>query len=124
MDHRYLIQTLGNNNVNRCLETSDKWQLQRNFGEIMRIKMNQMSKDVQNNLVPLHPVHIQNHIYSLTFQDDEAGQKHSPDKLKWNCTDHMISNHSTLGSGNEIRYRCSPESKLSLLSTGWAHEVM
>jgi hypothetical protein len=27
MDHRYLIHTLGDNNLNRCLETSNRWQL-------------------------------------------------------------------------------------------------
>jgi hypothetical protein len=64
--------------------------------------MNQMSRDVQNSLVPLHPVYTQNHIFYLTFQDDETSQKYSPDKLKWNCTDHTIGNHSASRSGNGV----------------------
>jgi hypothetical protein len=66
--------------------------------------MNQASRDIQNSLVPLHPVHTKNDIYSLTFQDDETGWEHSPDEFKWNYTDHMIGNHSASGSGNGIRY--------------------
>jgi hypothetical protein len=104
MGHRYLIQTLGDNIENRCMEMSNKWQLQRNHTEDRRIKMNQTSRDIQNNLVPLHPVHTENDIYSLTFQDDETGLKHSPNELKWNCMDHTIGNRSASGSGHGIRY--------------------
>jgi hypothetical protein len=66
--------------------------------------MNQMSGDVQNSLVPLHPIHTNNNIYSLTIQCDETGRKHSPDELQRNCMDHMIGNHSASGSGDGIRY--------------------
>jgi hypothetical protein len=83
--------------------------------------MNQTSRDVQNSFVHLHPVHTKNNIDSLTFQDDKTGQKHSPDKLKWDFTDHTINNHSTSRSANGIWYRCSPKSKLSLLSICSAH---
>jgi hypothetical protein len=27
LDHRYLIQALGNSSMDGCLETSDRWQL-------------------------------------------------------------------------------------------------
>jgi hypothetical protein len=79
--------------------------------------MNQMSRDVQNSLVHLHPVHTINIIDSLAFQDDKTGQKHLPNKLKWDFTDHPIVNHSASGSADRIWYFCSTESKLSLLST-------
>jgi hypothetical protein len=104
MDHRYHIQTLGDNSVNRCMETSNRWQLQRNL--------------TQNSLMPLHLVHTKNDIYSLTFQVDETGWKHSPNELQWNYTNHTIGNHVTSGSGNGIRCRVSPKSKLILLSIG------
>jgi hypothetical protein len=45
--------------------------------------MNQTSEDVQHSFVYLHAVHTQNNIYPLTFQDNETGREHSPDKLKW-----------------------------------------
>jgi hypothetical protein len=73
MDHRYLIQTLGDNIINRCLEMSNSWQLQRNLAEDRRIKKNQMSRDVQKSLVHPHPVHTKNVIDSLAFQDDKTG---------------------------------------------------
>jgi hypothetical protein len=66
--------------------------------------MNLTSRDVKNSLVPLHPVHTKNNIYSLNIQYDETGQKHSPDELQWNCMDHTIGNHSASGSGDGIRY--------------------
>jgi hypothetical protein len=64
--------------------------------------MNQVSRDVQNIFVHLHPVHTKNNINSLAFQDDKAGQKHSPNKLKWDFTDHPIGNHSASGSADRI----------------------
>jgi hypothetical protein len=90
-DHRCLIQTLGNNSVNRCLETSDRWQLQKNLAEDRRIKMNQTSRDVQNSLVHLHLVHTKNDIDSLAFQDDKChipefpfrNVNHFPQKFKF-----------------------------------------
>jgi hypothetical protein len=86
--------------------------------------MNQTSRDIQYNLVPHHPIHTQNNIYSLTFQDDKDGKKHSPDKLKHNSMNHTISHHSASGHTNGIRCLHSPQSKLSLLRAGWAYEVM
>jgi hypothetical protein len=94
------------------------WQLHGNLDEDRRIKMNQTSRDIQNSLVHLHPVHTQNNIYLLTFKDDKTGREHSLDKLEWDFMDHTIGNHSASGSANGIQYFCSPESKLSLLSTG------
>jgi hypothetical protein len=58
--------------------------LQRNLAKSKRMKMNQMSRDIQYSLMPHHPIHTENNIYSLAFQDDKAGKKHSPGKLKWN----------------------------------------
>jgi hypothetical protein len=80
--------------------------------------MNQTSRDVQNSFVHLHPVHTKNNIDSLTFQDDKTGQKHSPDKLKWDFTDHTINNHSTSRSANGIRGCGSTEVELGLSSIG------
>jgi hypothetical protein len=42
-DHLYLIQTLGNNSVNRCLEMSNRWQLQRNLAVDRSTKRVEMS---------------------------------------------------------------------------------
>jgi 5-methylcytosine-specific restriction endonuclease McrA len=64
--------------------------------------MNQTSRDAQHNFVHLHPVHPKDNINSLPFQDDKTGQKHSPNKLKWDFTDHTIGNHSASESGNGI----------------------
>jgi hypothetical protein len=38
MDHVYLIQTLGNSSKDKCLELSNKWQLQRNFAIDRRVE--------------------------------------------------------------------------------------
>jgi carboxypeptidase C (cathepsin A) len=46
MDHRYAIQTLGNNSIDTCLETSDRWQLQRNLTIDRRVEVSHMSRDV------------------------------------------------------------------------------
>jgi hypothetical protein len=46
MDHVYLIQTLGNRSIDRCLEASDRWQLQRNIAIDRRVEVNQTSRDV------------------------------------------------------------------------------
>jgi hypothetical protein len=73
MDHVYLIQTFGNSSINRCLEASDRWQLQRNFAIDRRVEMNQTSRDVQHNSMHLHPVHTKNDIDPLAFQDDKGG---------------------------------------------------
>jgi hypothetical protein len=117
MDHGYLIQTLHDNGVNRCLKTSNEWQLQRNLAEDRRIKMNQKSRDIQYSFMHLHLVHTKNNIYPLTFQDDKTSWDHSPDKLKWDFMDHTIDNHLTSRSANGIQYFSSLESKLCLLST-------
>jgi hypothetical protein len=103
-DHRYLIQTLHNNSVNRCLEMSNKWQLQRNLAKDRRIKMKQTSTDVQNSLVHHHPIHTKNDINPLAFQDDKTCQEHSPDKLEWDFMDDLISSHLDPGSVNGIWY--------------------
>jgi hypothetical protein len=86
--------------------------------------MNQTSRDIQYSLVPLHPVRTKNNIYPHTFQDDKTGWEHSSDKLKLDCTDHVIGNHSAFGSANGIWYFCSLESNLSPSNIGSAHEVM
>jgi hypothetical protein len=117
-DHRYLIQTLCNNSVNRCLETSNRKQLQRNLVVSERIKMNQTSRDIQYCLMPHHPAHTKNNIYPLAFQDDKTGQNCSPNKLEWDFTDHTIGNHLPSEGANIIWCVCSPKSQLSLLSTG------
>jgi hypothetical protein len=62
----------------------------------------QENQDVQNIFVHLHPVHTKNNINSLAFQDDKAGQKHSPNKLKWDFMDHPIGNHSAFGGADRI----------------------
>jgi hypothetical protein len=115
-DHRYLIQALGNNGVDGCSETSDRWQLHRHLAIDRRVKVNQMSGDVQYSLMHLHPVHAKNDINSLTFQDDKGGGKHSPSKLKWDFTNHLISNHSASQSADRVRHLGSTESKPGLLS--------
>jgi hypothetical protein len=86
--------------------------------------MNKTSRDIQDRLVHHHPVHTKNDINSLTFQDNKIGRKYSPSKLEWDFTGHTISNHSASGSVDRIRHFGSTESRLSLLSTGYAHEVM
>jgi hypothetical protein len=48
--------------------------------------MNQTSRDVPYHFVHLYPVPTQNYIYSITFQDDESGREHSPDKLEYGGT--------------------------------------
>jgi hypothetical protein len=84
----------------------------------MTIKMNQTSRDVQNSLMHPQPVHTNNDIDPLAFQDDKTGREHSPDKLEWDLMDHLIGNHSAPRSVNEIQHSYSTESKLSLLSIG------
>jgi hypothetical protein len=64
----------------------------------------------------LHPVHTQNNI--LTFQDDKTHREHSPEKLEWHCTDHLIGNHLDSESANGIWYFSGLESYHSLLSIG------
>jgi hypothetical protein len=86
----YLIQTLGNSSIDRCLEVSDRWQLQRNLAIYRRVEMNQTSRDIQHNLMHLHPVHIKNDIDHLAFQDDKGGRKHSPNRLKWDFRARLI----------------------------------
>jgi hypothetical protein len=78
--------------------------------------MNQMSRDIQYNLLPYHPAHTNNNIYPLAFQDDNTGQKCLANKLKWDFMGHTIGNNSTSGSGNEIWCRRSTKSKLSLFA--------
>jgi hypothetical protein len=73
MDHSYLIQALGNNSIDRCLEMSHGWQLLRNLAIDRRVEVNEMSGDVQHSLMHLHPVHTKNDINSMTFQDDKIG---------------------------------------------------
>jgi hypothetical protein len=107
MDHMYLIQALGNNSIDDCLEMSDWWQLQINLAINRRVEMNQMSEDVQHSSMHLHPVHTKNDIDSLTFQDDKSGGKHSPNKLEWDFMDHLVGNHSASESVNGIRSWCS-----------------
>jgi hypothetical protein len=124
MDHVYLIQTLGNSSIDRCLEVSNRWQLQRNLAIDRRVEMNQTSRDIQHNSMHLHPVHIKNDIDPLTFQDNKGGRKHSPNRLKWDFTGHLISNHSASGSANRIRHLGSIESNTSLLSTDQAQKIM
>jgi hypothetical protein len=68
----YLIQTLGNSSIDRCLEVSDRWQLQRNLAIDRRVEVNQMSRDVQHYLMHLHPVCTKNDIDPLAFQDDKG----------------------------------------------------
>jgi hypothetical protein len=97
MYHRYLIQTFRINNVNRCLETSKRWQLQRNISENRRIKMSQTSRDVQNSFVHLHLVHTKNNIDSLTFENHKTSRKHTPDKLEWDFMDHTMATTRPLG---------------------------
>jgi hypothetical protein len=71
-DHVYLIQTLGNSSIDRYMEMSDRWQLQRNLAIDRRIEVNQMSRDVQHNSMHLYPVHTKNDIDPLAFQDDKG----------------------------------------------------
>jgi hypothetical protein len=78
--------------------------------------VNQMSRDVQHSSMHLHPLHIENDINSLTFQNDKSGWKHSPNKLKGDFMDHLVGNHSASGSANGIRHLGSTESKLGLLN--------
>jgi hypothetical protein len=80
--------------------------------------MIQTSRDIQHSLVHLHPVHTENDINSLAFQNDKSGWKHSPSKLEWDFMDHLVGNHSASESANGIRGLHSTEGKLSLLSTG------
>jgi CRISPR/Cas system-associated protein Csm6 len=80
--------------------------------------MNQTSGDVQHSSMHFHPVYTKNDIDPLTFQDDKSGRKHSPGKLKWDFTSHLISNHSASVSADRIRHLDSTESKLGLLSIG------
>jgi hypothetical protein len=80
--------------------------------------VNQMSRDIQHSSMRPHPVHTKNDIDPLTFQDNKSGRKHSPDKLKWDFTCNLISNHSASRSVDRVRHLGSTESKPSLLSTG------
>jgi hypothetical protein len=72
----------------------------------------------------LHLVHTKNDIDPLAFQEDTGGWTHSPGKLKWDFTDHLISNHSTSGSAKRIRHLGSKESNTGLLSTVQAQEIV
>jgi hypothetical protein len=117
MNHRYLIEAPGINGVDRCLETSNRWQLQRNLAIDRRIEVNQTSGDVQHCSMHLHPVDTENDIDPLALQDNKSGRKHSPDKLKWDFMSHLISNHSASGSANRVRLLDRTESKLDVLST-------
>jgi hypothetical protein len=117
-DHRYLIQALGNSSIDRCLEMSDRWQLQRSLPIDRRVEVNQTSEDVQHDSMHLHPVHAKNDIDSLTFQDDKSGGKHSPSKLEWDFMDHLIGNHSASRSADRIRGWCSTGVELGLSSIG------
>jgi hypothetical protein len=104
MGHRYLIQALGNNGVDGCLETNNMWRLQRNLDIDRRVEVNQMSGDVQYGLMYLHPIHTKNDIDPLPFQYNTSGQKHLLDKLKWDFMGHLISNHSTSRSDDRVRH--------------------
>jgi hypothetical protein len=97
---------------------SNRWQLQRNLAIDRKIEVNQSSGDVQHGSMHLHPVHTENGIDPLAFQDNRSGQKHSPGKLKCNFTGHLISNHSASGSADIVRHLGSTESKPGLLSIG------
>jgi hypothetical protein len=79
--------------------------------------VNQTSGDVQHGSMHLHPVHTKNDIDPLAFQDDKSSQKHSPGKLKWDFTGHLISNHSTSRSVDRVRHLGSTENKPDLLGT-------
>jgi hypothetical protein len=103
--------------MNGYLETSNRWQLQRNLAISKRIKVNQTSRDIQYSLVSHHSVHTKNNIYPLAIQDDKTGQKCSPSNLEWDFTGQMIGNHSASRSANKIWCVRSPKSQLSLLST-------
>jgi hypothetical protein len=59
--------------TNRCLKTSDRWQLQTNLTIDRRVEVNQMSRHAQHNSMHLHPVHTKNDIDPLAFQDDKGG---------------------------------------------------
>jgi hypothetical protein len=72
-DHVYLIQTFSNSSIDRCLEVSDRWQLQRNLAIDRRVEVNQTSRDVQHNSMHLQPVHTKNDIDPLAFQDEKGG---------------------------------------------------
>jgi hypothetical protein len=100
------------------LETSDRWQLQRNLAIDRRVEVNETSGDVQHSSMHLHLVHTKNDIDSLTFQDDKSGRKYSPGKIKWDFTGYLISNHSASGGADRIRHLGSTKSKPDLLSTG------
>jgi hypothetical protein len=113
MDHVYLIQTLGNSSIDRCLEVSDRWQLQRKLAIDRRVEVNQTSRDVQHNSMHLHLVHTKNGIDPLIFQDNKSCVKHLPSKLEWDFTGHLISNYSTSGSVDRIRYFGSTESNVA-----------
>jgi hypothetical protein len=115
--HRYLIQVLGNISIDRCLETSDRWQLQRNHAIDRRVKVNEMSRDGQHHSMHLHPVHNKNDINSLTFKDDKSGGKHSLSKLKRDFMDYLVGNHSASRSANGIRDWCSTWVELGLSNT-------
>jgi hypothetical protein len=69
----YLIQTLGNSSIDRCLEVSDRWQLQRNLAIDPRVEVNQMSRDVQHISMHLHPLYTKKDIDPLAFYDDKGG---------------------------------------------------
>jgi hypothetical protein len=79
--------------------------------------VNQTSRDVQHTSMHLHPVHTENNVNFLTFQNDKSGWKHSPNMLEWDFMDHLVGNHSASGGANGIWHLGSTESKLSLLST-------
>jgi hypothetical protein len=100
----YLIQTLGNSSIDRCLEVSDRWQLQRNLAIDPRVEVNQTSRDVQHNSMHLHPLYTKKDIDPLAFYDDKGGWKHSSNNLKWDFTGHLISNHPASGTANRIRH--------------------
>jgi hypothetical protein len=83
-----------------------------------RVEVNQMGRNVQHNSMPLHPVHTKNNSDPFTFQDNQSGVKQLPNKLEWDFTGYLISNHSAFGSVDRIRHLGSTKSDIGLLSTG------
>jgi hypothetical protein len=77
-----------------------------------------MSRDVQHGSMHLYPVHTENGIDPLAFQDNKSGKKHSSDNLKWDFMGHLIRYQSASGSANRVRDLGSTKSKTGLLSIG------
>jgi hypothetical protein len=61
-------------------------------------------------LVPLHPTHSLDDIYSLTPQYNEISFIYSPHQVEWDFSDYPICIHSAPGCTNHIwhsrRYKC------------------